>query len=243
MHAGARQGLLLTRLGPDPTPGLWWCKRRQRAGALGDLPMPTTAKLTDTQLVILSQAAQRPDGRVLPTPPSLQAKGAAVKQSLKALLKRGLIREQPASKSDEEWRRDENEDPLTLVITPAGLAAIGLEDGDQVPEQPAPAEPTGAGQALTNPGEPPPASEHAGSARIARSERPEDAGRGGTKSDAITALLKRECGAALEELTAATGWQAHSVRGFLSGTLKKKLGYTVQSERGEDGVRRYRIAA
>ena len=45
------------------------------------------------------------------------------------------------------------------------------------------------------------------------------------------------------ELTAATGSQEHSVRGFLAGTLKKKLGYAVPSEPGVDGVRRYRIPA
>jgi hypothetical protein len=43
-------------------------------------------------------------------------------------------------------------------------------------------------------------------------------------------------------LVAASGWQAHSVRGFLSGTLKKKHGLTVASEKA-DGIRRYRIAA
>jgi hypothetical protein len=202
-----------------------------------------TAKLSDTQLVILSEAAQRPEGHVLPLPTNLQGKGGGVTRALTALLKRDLISEQPASGSDEDWRRDENDTPFTLVITPAGLAAIGLEAGDPAPELRSPAEPTGSGQALANLGESSPASEHAGSADPAPSASPEAAGRPGTKSDAITALLKRETGATLEELTAATGWQAHSVRGFLAGTLKKKLGYTVESERGGDGVRRYRIGS
>lgn len=54
-------------------------------------------------------------------------------------------------------------------------------------------------------------------------------------------LLSRPDGASLEELQAATGWQAHSVRGFLSGTVKKKLGLTLLSERAGDGPRRYRV--
>ena len=43
-------------------------------------------------------------------------------------------------------------------------------------------------------------------------------------------------------MMAATGWQAHSVRGFLSGTVRKKLGFDVSSEKDDDSVRRYRIA-
>lgn len=54
-------------------------------------------------------------------------------------------------------------------------------------------------------------------------------------------LLARRDGATLKELVAATDWQAHSVRGFLSGTIKKKLGLSVTSTRDADGARRYRI--
>lgn len=53
-------------------------------------------------------------------------------------------------------------------------------------------------------------------------------------------LLLRPDGARLGEMTAATGWQAHSVRGALSGSIKKKLGYTLASE-AADGGRVYRI--
>jgi hypothetical protein len=54
-------------------------------------------------------------------------------------------------------------------------------------------------------------------------------------------LLSRPDGACVEELHAATGWQTHSVRGFLSGTVKKKLGLTLISDRAGDGPRRYRV--
>lgn len=62
-----------------------------------------------------------------------------------------------------------------------------------------------------------------------------------TKAEAVLKKLKSAKGATLEVLMHATGWQAHSVRGFLSGTIKKKLGQPLISETGKDGVRRYRI--
>lgn len=54
-------------------------------------------------------------------------------------------------------------------------------------------------------------------------------------------LLARRDGATLSELIAATDWQPHSVRGFLSGTVKKKLGHTLISSRDESGARRYAL--
>ena len=62
-----------------------------------------------------------------------------------------------------------------------------------------------------------------------------------TKSEKIIQLLKRRSGATIAELQKATGWQAHSVRGFLSGTLKKRMELNVISEKAEDGERQYRI--
>jgi hypothetical protein len=62
----------------------------------------------------------------------------------------------------------------------------------------------------------------------------------GSKLAALIELLARAEGARLEELQAATGWQAHSVRGVISGALKKTYGLTVTSEKAEGG-RVYRI--
>lgn len=62
----------------------------------------------------------------------------------------------------------------------------------------------------------------------------------GTKSALILNLLGRANGATMKEIATATSWQDHSVRGFLSGTLKKKLGLFVTSE-VIDGVRHYKI--
>jgi len=63
-----------------------------------------------------------------------------------------------------------------------------------------------------------------------------------TKQQACLDLLNRPEGATVEELQAATGWQQHSVRGFLSGAVKKKLDLTLLSEKPETGLRRYHIA-
>ena len=60
------------------------------------------------------------------------------------------------------------------------------------------------------------------------------------KSSMMLDLLTRKSGCTLEELQMATGWQAHSVRGFLSGTVKKKLGFQIESAVSKKGVRRYK---
>jgi len=60
------------------------------------------------------------------------------------------------------------------------------------------------------------------------------------KIGALVALLRRPQGAKLDEMQTASGWQAHSVRGAISGAIKKKLGLDVSSEK-TDGVRVYRI--
>ena len=61
-----------------------------------------------------------------------------------------------------------------------------------------------------------------------------------SKQAEVIALLRRPEGATVAEVVAATGWQPHTVRGLFSGTLKKKLGLTLASEREERG-RTYRI--
>jgi Protein of unknown function (DUF3489) len=62
----------------------------------------------------------------------------------------------------------------------------------------------------------------------------------GSKQDGVIALLRRPKGASLDVLVKTTGWQAHSVRGFLAGTVRKKLKLPLQSQK-VDGKRTYRI--
>jgi hypothetical protein len=67
--------------------------------------------------------------------------------------------------------------------------------------------------------------------------------REGSKTTKVLELMKREGGVTLKQIMAATDWQAHSVRGFISGTLGKKMGLTVLSTKGENGERTYSIQA
>ena len=69
---------------------------------------------------------------------------------------------------------------------------------------------------------------------------PKDA-REGSKKAIVLELLRRPDGATLADIMSATGWQAHSVRGFLSGALGKKMGLTVESLKTAEGSRAYRI--
>lgn len=70
--------------------------------------------------------------------------------------------------------------------------------------------------------------------RSAPSEHP-------SKQNACLALLTRPDGATIDDLQSATGWQTHSIRGFLAGAVKKKLGLTLISSKADGDVRRYRV--
>lgn len=66
--------------------------------------------------------------------------------------------------------------------------------------------------------------------------------RGASKQATLIKLLERPGGASIDEMIKATGWQRHSIRGMMSGILKKRLGFSIASEKEERG-RIYRIAA
>jgi hypothetical protein len=204
---------------------------------IGDHPM---TRLSDTQLVILSAAAQRADLSVLPLPDSLTLKGGALNKVMDSLRNRGLIRVLGGDGG-----------PERVVITSEGMAAIGVEaDGDEAPAPPdtapASADADSAAEA------PAPATEGNGAATPAKGRRkakpartapaarePKTAGeptakptpRAGTKQAQMIEMLKRPGGATVEQIAAATGWQHHTIRGAISGALKKKLGLTVEATR------------
>src|SRR3954471_16229939 len=88
-------------------------------------------KLSDTQLTTLSAAAQRPDGNLLPLPGSLR--GGAATKVVGALIARGLIREVTDNHAvafaalNTFWRNREDARGLLLLVTPAGLEALGIQ--------------------------------------------------------------------------------------------------------------------
>jgi hypothetical protein len=201
----------------------------------GDHPM---TRLSDTQLVILSAAAQRDHGAVLPLPETLKIKGGAVDKVLRSLKAKGLIDHQGAPRGD---------DPPPLRITQSGLQAIGVETEDDAPEGATPAD-TGTTGAVAGPqaseaaavstqadGTPTPAK--TGKAPKSKPKVTESASadkptpRAGTKQALMIEMLKRPEGATLEQIAAATGWQHHTIRGAISGALKKKLQLMVEATR------------
>ena len=98
-------------------------------------------KLTDTQRVLLSAAAQHPEGAI---ELASDLKGGAAKKTIGKLLRDGLIEEIPAFGALPVWRRDDDAGALALRITPHGLAAIGVEAGVAECEAEKPHEPQDA---------------------------------------------------------------------------------------------------
>ena len=76
--------------------------------------------------------------------------------------------------------------------------------------------------------------------KVAKAEDGAPTAREGSKKAIVLEMLKRPDGATLTDIMSATGWRAHSVRGFISGAIKK-MGFKVESARRESGERTYRI--
>ncbi len=186
-------------------------------------------KLTDTQLVLMSAAAQRED-RCLVASPTL--KGGAAQKVASKLISAGFAKEVKARSGDPIWRRDEESGAsYALKLTAAGAKAIAIDDV---------AEPEDAGEegdALADRDQAAiPSKLEAKDARPAEGMEPSparpSAPRNGSKLTQVIELLQRDHGATVDELITATGWLAHTTRAALTGLRKR--GYAVTIDRSDD---------
>ena len=179
-------------------------------------------KLTETQTIILSAGAQRPENIALPLPKGLA--GAAAKMAVSKMIEHGWLQEVDANlrRNEPLWRETGDGHGTTLVVTDAGLLAIGIDPvvvktvvaiRKHTAEMPAPASPAAIQPKL----------------------------RTGTKQATLISMLRAPDGATIEEIMTATGWQSHTVRGAMAGALKKKLGLEVSSEKDDARGRVYRL--
>jgi hypothetical protein len=192
--------------------------------------------LNDTQRIILASAAARDTHTILPLPEGLKTPPVAVQRTLKALIAAGFVVE-----TEEDGAR----------ITAAGLAAMGIAD-----ETAGASGAAAANRSLREAGSPPvptsaPADVSAtagetsgvapqGTLAVPASQEPATRL---SKNRVVVEMLRRSSGVSIAEISDVTGWQAHSVRGFLTATVKGRMNLPLVSHRGEDGVRRYHIAA
>jgi Protein of unknown function (DUF3489) len=197
-------------------------------------------KLTDTQLVMLSAAAQR-DDRSLVAP--AHVKGIAAQKAAGKLIAAGLVKEVKAKAGAPIWRRDvETEQTYALKLTAAGMKAIAVDDEDRAADTDESKSVVGEdnkasrrsssprgkiqGQAETRPGSNPGKRHEPGvsgaSLRVPRA---------GSKLDRIIGMLSSDEGATINDLTKATKWLPHTARAALTGLRNR--GYEVRLDRGD----------
>jgi hypothetical protein len=192
--------------------------------------MVMSIKLTDTQIVMLSAAAQRED-RCLIAHPNL--KGGAAQKVAAKLVDVGLAKEIKAKPGAPVWRQDERAgQSFALKLTAAGVRAIAADNrsgSDPTKDESGEREPVAAANSAV--------------VRQVTAEVPTtDAGRpsaprAGTKLAWVVELLQRDCGATLEELIAATSWLPHTTRAALTGLRKRGYAMTIDRSDNERGSR------
>ncbi len=189
-------------------------------------------KLTDTQLIILSKAAQRDDGAAVA--PEKLAKAAAAKMGA-SLISRKLMREVRSKPGMPVWRMNDDDRPLSLVILKAGRDAIGV--ADEAAEQMI------AGDIVDTPSKLKVQQRSANAApktEVMEVDQPIAASpRAGTKQAVVISMLSDEQGATLDALTGATGWLPHTMRAALTGLRKR--GFSVERNSGKGKPTIYRI--
>ena len=176
-------------------------------------------KLTETQTNILTAGAKRPDNIALPLPKGLA--GAAAKMAVTKMIEHGWLQEVDANlrRGEPLWRETGDGHGTTLVVTDAGLLAIGIE-------------PVVVKTVIA-------IRQHAAKALVLKPPTQ----RAGTKQAMLVSMLSAPEGATMEEIVAATKWQVHTARGAISGALGKKLGLVVTSAKEDERGRVYRISS
>ncbi len=186
-------------------------------------------QLSDSQLVVLTAACQRPDRCVFPV--TARLKGNAAGNVLKSLLNKGLIKEVRAKRDDTVWRHDEERGRMTLVAAKAAFAVLGIDACDENES------------VETDAADPPDLkAEPKSRSRAPRMKEPKTPRtRDGSKQAQLIAMLRRAKGATVDEIAEALSWRPHTVRGAIAGALKKKLGLDVTSEKDTKRGRVYRL--
>ncbi|MCB2075506.1 MAG: DUF3489 domain-containing protein [Novosphingobium sp.] len=183
--------------------------------------MTKNFRLNDLQLVLLSNAASRDNGSLLPLPVSCTQDTTRIRKAVASLLRRDLVEEIATTDRNLCWR-EEDQDYIGLFITDSGRSAIGVGTDQETQE-----EAFDAAAATSD------ANEQVASAKTASP-------RVRSKIGAVIALLQRDEGATLDEMVEATGWLPHTTRAALTGLRKK--GHSIEKTKRGD-VTCYRIAA
>jgi hypothetical protein len=199
-----------------------------------------SATLTETQWRVLSAASQRDDHCAM-RPPRLR--GGAAQKVAQKLIDLGLVEAVRARGDVPVWRGEDEGCPMALCLTSRGLERIQAEHSELGPDQ----QDSVLEQAVGAKAEEKAFFSHRGRARRngrssvqAAAGPPASGARAGSKQAWVIAMLQRPEGAALPAIMAVTGWQPHSVRGFFSGVVRRKLRLALASDKAGD-QRLYRI--
>lgn len=209
------------------------------------------SKLVDTQLVLLSNAAQRED-RMVVLPGHL--KGPAATKALKPLLRSRFVEELPAKNGYPIYRRDPDAGPIALRVTEKGLSVIGIEPQEPISPESTKEVASKKGPRKSEPKKPKakpksaPAARKRGSAAKAsgqgpkRDSAPQKAvAQPGAKQVLLIEMLQAKRGANMDAIVKATGWLPHTGRAMISGL--RKAGFKIEVEQAEGQKTVYRIVA
>lgn len=178
--------------------------------------MARTTKLNDLQLILLTTAAQRDHGSLLPAPDSIVAQASRIRKVIPPLARRQLVQEVAVTDRAKVWREDGGQ-LFGLEITDSGRRAIGVDERAAA-ERP---------QRVASSDKATPTVDSEQTVQPAQREP-----RSGTKAEQVLGLLRRPDGATLIELVDATGWLPHTTRAALTGMRKK--GYAIAKSKRDE---------